>query len=314
VKIAILSRYQDINNRGVESFTLELIKRLPLDWQVDLLKGNQSDSFYKIISGNYDVVMPLNGRMQSLKASVGRIFGHYKLVIGGHSGIGRDDIFNIVVARPDVFIGLTEHMAKWAKKWAWGSKVIKIPNGVDLDKFKPDGPKEKINLKGKVVLSVGALEWYKNHNLAIEAVSKLEDVSLLIVGSGSQKENLQKLGNQKLGDEKFLITQYPYEMMPNIYRSVDLFTLPSWDREAFGIVYLEAMASGIPVVAPNNSSRQEIVGDGGILVDVSDKNKYAEAIEKALSQNWGHKVRKQAERFSWEIAAKKYQQLFESLK
>jgi hypothetical protein len=91
MKIAILSRYQQTNQRGVESFVTELTKRLPKDWEVDVLTGAKSDSFSKMIHGDYQIVMPLNGRMQSLKASIGRLLVGYKLVIGGHSGIGRDD-------------------------------------------------------------------------------------------------------------------------------------------------------------------------------------------------------------------------------
>src|SRR5258708_25839296 len=139
MKIAILSRYQQTHIRGVESFVIELTKRLPQSWDVDVLTGKDSDSFSKIISGKYDIVMPINGRLESLKSSIGRLFSPYKLVIGGHSGIGRDDIFNIVIAKPNVFIALTDYMASWANKWAWGSRVIKISNGVDLEKFHPKG-------------------------------------------------------------------------------------------------------------------------------------------------------------------------------
>jgi hypothetical protein len=143
MKIAILSRTQNKVTRGVESFALELSKRLAQNNQVEILSGEDADSFKKIISGKYDIVMSLNGRSQSMKASVGRIFGHYKLVIGGHSGQGKDDIGNIALARPDVFVAFTGQMEAWAKKWAWGSWVVKIPNGVDLEKFTPRG--EKMN-------------------------------------------------------------------------------------------------------------------------------------------------------------------------
>ncbi len=104
-----------------------------------------------------------------------------------------------------------------------------------------------------------------------------------------------------------------YQDMPGLYRASDLFTLPSWDREAFGIVYLEALASNIPVVAPQDSSRKEIVGDAGILVDTSNCVSYAQAISETLSQNWGNKPRLQAQKFSWDEVAGKYEALFEEM-
>ena len=123
------------------------------------------------------------------------------------------------------------------KKWAWGSKIVKIPNGVDVHTFKPLGKKYNHQLKAPVLLSVGALAWYKHHNLTIEAVSRLKDVSLLIVGKGEEEKQLKDQAN-KLGlAGRFKIISAPFSELDSIYRSADLFALPSWDREAFGIVY-----------------------------------------------------------------------------
>ena len=59
---------------------------------------------------------------------------------------------------------------------------------------------------------------------------------------------------------------------------------------------VEAMASGLPVVATDDPIRREIVGDAGLFVDPTDTNKFANTIEKALNTNWGEKPRKQAEK------------------
>lgn len=312
MKIVFLSRYQNSAHRGAETFVAELTKRLPFSFTVDIFSGVDADSLAKVLRGNYDVVIPINGRIQSLKVSLGRIIGKYKLLISGHSGIGRDDIWNIVVARPDVFVALTDYMADWAKKWAWGSKVVKIPNGIDLARFKPGGKRMNFNLPKPIILSVGALTWYKHHERAVEAVAKLGKGSLLIVGSGIEENKLRRLAMQKLPN-RFKIMAVPYEEMPKVYRSADLFTLPSWDREAFGIVYLEAMASGLPVVAPNDPPRQEVVGKAGFLVDVTDFEQYAKAIQEALNASWGNKPRQQAEKFSWDIVSKQYKEIFQQM-
>lgn len=311
MKVAILNRYQRKVNRGLETFITELSLRLSKKIEVDIY-SDDADNFTKVSRGNYDIIMPTNGRWQSLQFSLGRVGRKYKLVIGGHSGIGKDDIWNIVVAKPDVFVALTDYMASWAKKWAWGSKVIKINNGIDLEKFSPIGEKFNIDLPKPIILSVGALRWYKYHDRTIEAVSKLEKGSLLIVGKGELEEKLNSLGQEKLG-ERFKIVSANYKDLPKIYRAADVFTLPSWEREAFGIVYLEALASNLAVVGPDDLSRKEIVGEAGILVDTSNHLKFAEALKKAISIDWGNKPRLQAEKFNWEKIANEYLKCFEDL-
>lgn len=312
MKIAFLSRYQNTTARGAENFVRELSLRLSKNHQVEILAGKDADSISRILKGNFDIVIPINGRLQSLKASLARIIGGGKVLITGHSGKGWDDIWNIAIAKPDVFIALTDAMARWAKKWAWGSKVSKIPNGVDLNKFSPKGEKLTINLPKPIILSVGVLVWYKHHDRVIRAIREMGYGSALIVGDGPEKEKLKVLGKQVLG-ERFRVADFNYEDMPKVYRATDLFSLPSWDREAFGIVYLEALASGLGVVAPDDVSRREIIGDGGLLTDVENIQEYAQTLKKALGVDWTKKARIQAEKFSWEKIAKEYETLMLNL-
>lgn len=309
MKIAFLSRYQDTIQRGAETFVKELGQELGKRHEIDILSGDRADSLSEILKGEYQVVISVNGGSQSLKASFGRLLKRYKLVITGQAGIGRGEIFNIVIAKPNLYVALTEGMYKWAKGWAWGSEVTKIPNGVDLTKFKPEGEKIDLKLKGPIVLSVGALVWYKHHQRTIKALSLLKDVALVLVGEGPEKNKLQDLGDQLLGD-RFKIIQSDYKDLPKIYRGADLFALPSWEREAFGIVYLEALASGLGVVAPDDLARKEVIGDAGILVDVSSPEQYAQAIGKALTLEWKTKAIDQAQKFSWEKIARKYEEVF----
>lgn len=313
-RIVFLSRYVSIVNRGVETYVLELSKRLKKDFEVEILSGADADDFSKIIKGKFDIVIPTNGRLQSLKASVGKFFSSnsFKTIISGQAGVGRDDIWNIFVTFPDAYVALTDYEKDFAKKWSWKTKVVKIPNGVDLNKFKPIGPKIELDLPRPVILSVGALEWYKHHELTMKALSRLEKGSLIIVGRGSKKGELMSFGKKLLGD-RFKIIEYNFVKMPEIYRSADVFTLPSWIRESFGIVYVEAMASGLPVVAPDDIPRREIVGNAGIFVNVFNANEFAEALTQAIQKKWGSKPRNQAERFDWDKIAEEYIKLINSL-
>lgn len=318
MKIALLSRHQQSINRGAEVFVEELSSRLNQAHEVVVLSGKKADSLREIIKGEFDVVVPINGRMQVLKVLIGRFFSNYKVVISGHSGIGRDDLWNIIVGNPEIFVCLTDYMMKnsklrIAKELSGLCEFKKIPNGVDLVKFSPEGARISIDLPGKIVLSVGALVWYKHHEKTIRAVSKLNDVSLLIIGKGLLKKGLEKLADELIPG-RYRIIDVDYEEMPKYYRSADLFVLPSWEREAFGIAYLEAMASNLAVVAPDDLARREIVGDGGVFVDVSDSTSYSEKIITALQSDWGDKPRKQAEKFDWEVVASEYNKLFLSLR
>lgn len=324
MKILFLSRYQGSIQRGAETFVRELSRELGKRHEVDILSGDKADSLEEILKEDYQIVIAVNGGMQSLKASLGRmrkkykqslkfsLRSNYKLVISGQAGIGRGEVFNIAIVKPDLFVALTDRMYRWAKGWAWGSKVVKIPNGVDLSKFKIEGEKLSINLKRPIILSVGALVWYKHHEKTIKALSLLDKGSLVIVGQGEERENLESLGQKLLGD-RFKIIQADYDDLPKIYRAADLFVLPSWESEAFGIVYLEAMATGLGIVAPNDSLRNEIIGNAGIFVDVSDAKQYAQAIEQALKEEWKVKAINQAKKYSWEKIAQEYENAFKNL-
>ena len=98
--------------------------------------------------------------------------------------------------------------------------------------------------------------------------------------------------------------------MPEVYRSVDLFTLVSRPYHSFEIVLVEAMAAGLPVVANNDLIRGEIVGDAGFLVNPENIESYSRALSKGLEMNWANIPRKQSEKFSWDKIAQEYEKLF----
>ena len=187
-----------------------------------------------------------------------------------------------------------------------------IPNGVDTKKFKPEGSFYKSNLDKPIVLCVGELIPSKRIDLAIRAVAKLNGVSLLVVGGGDYNDDIKSLGEKLLG-KRFKLTQTSYDKMQEVYRSADVFTLPSGSDYAFEIVFVEAMSSGLAVVANKDSIRKEIVGSAGYLVDPTDVNEYSRLLKKALSKNWGEVPRNQAKKFDWDDIARKYEQLFEQL-
>ena len=336
MKIAFLNIYQNRVERGVETFVSEVSSRLSKNYQVKVLAGGKKpqrrwpilwrafldphgvQGFFwtlklipKIWRERFDIVIPVNGGWQSaLVRFITWLYGG-KMVISGQSGKGWDDRNNLW-SLPDAFIALSTQAKNWAKKAMPLVKVRYIPNGVDTKKFRKDGPKFKTNLKRPIVLCAGALEPTKRLHLAIKAVAKLKNISLLVAGDGDLKEDIKKLGKELMGD-RFSLVKIPFEDMPKAYRAADVFTIPSASYYAFEIVLVEAMASGLPVVANEDPIRREIVGDAGILVDPTNTEEYARVLKRALGIDWDDNPRTQAKKFDWDKIAEKYEELFKKL-
>lgn len=262
-----------------------------------------------------DIIIPLNSGWQALMISIFSRLTGSKMVIAGQSGPGWDDRWNLI-CNPHTFVTLTSRQLDWAKKaspW-FRHKIVKISNGVDTSKFQVAGKKIKLELEQPITLMVAATVPYKRVGQGIEAVSRLKRGSLLLLGKGPQDKRTDNLGYKLLGKGRYQRLTVPFSEMPDYYRSVDLFTLCSGSTEAFGIVYLEAMASGLACVATDDESRREIVGNAGVYVkDPDNIDEYSRALKKALSKKWGNAPLLQAKKFSWDIIAGKYQKLFKSI-
>lgn len=276
--------------RLVGKFTLKVLKKLDKDT---------------------DILFPTNGQWQSLLSSLWTTLKKTKLVISGQSGPGLDDRINIWTF-PDIFLGLTDKQVKWAKNANPFVKVGKIPNGVDLKKFNKSGLALEVDLPRPIILCVAAFDTWKRLDLAIKAVARLKKGSLLLVGRGSCEKALRKMG-EKLLPGRFKIMSFPHKDMPKVYKAADLFTYPTAPWESFGIVLVEAMASGLPVVATKDPIRREIVGRAGFFVNPKKTARYASAIREALGKKWGDIPRIQAGKYDWNKIAKLYESLFKSL-
>ncbi len=340
MKIVFLSYYSGEVNRGVEVFVAELSRRLSDRHEVKVISAaHQTDlpefskyrfgwRFYLDPAGlavkrftqkallsldpKTDILVPTNGGWQSFLSRLWAWRHGARVVISGHAGIGWDDRINLLT-RPDVFVALTQKQKTWAEKWSFGLRVEKIPDGVDLKEFRSQVKPVETGLPKPLILCVAALEKDKRIDLTIEAVSRLNRGSLLVLGSGSEKDRLEKLGLERLGG-RFRLLSVPHRKMPGFYAAADVFTMAPVETESFGMVYLEAMACGLPVVATNDPVRQEIVGEAGTLVDPKDVDQYVKTLETVLGKKWNNEPRKQAEKFSWDETVKKYDELFRSLK
>ncbi len=194
--------------------------------------------------------------------------------------------------------------------------ITVIPCGVDLAHFTPQGPRDERTRRHRV-LSVGRLVPRKGVGTAIEAVAALADegldVELVIVGGGDtsdgrdpELERLAEIARHSAAPDRIeLRGQLPQAVLPELYRSADVVVCAPW-YEPFGIVPLEAMACGVPVVASSVGGLIDSVVDGvtGRHVPPRDATAVAEAIRTLLldeptRRQYGANGRRRAARYAW---------------
>ena len=254
----------------------KILFRLYLDSQSQQVKKFTKLSLKEIRKFDPDIIIPINGKPQ-IKI-ISKYFPNKKICTFGHAGIGWNDI-DTLKTQPDLFIALSQNALKWAKKIKKSkTKVINIPNPVDINHFK-NAKFKKINLTKPIVIIIGALTKYKNIDLVIKAVAKTK-ASLLVLGKGEEEKNLKKLA-QKLLPNRHLFAYSKYMDISGYLKASNVFCFMPDSQEAFGRVYIEAMASGLPIVAPNDSIRKGIIGNQGFYSNYN-LHDIAKHINKAL--------------------------------
>ncbi|MGC8461127.1 MAG: glycosyltransferase family 4 protein [Candidatus Dormibacteria bacterium] len=187
-----------------------------------------------------------------------------------------------------------------------------VPNGIDCSRFTPDlEPISAIHARGKkTILFVGRLEKRKGVGTLLAAFRELRakrsDVQLVIVGEGPLRESLeQEIDSERIADVMFCGRVTP-EDLPRYYASAQVFCSPATGGESFGIVLLEAMATGIPVVASAIPGFSHVITAGydGILVPAKRPAMWAKTLDQLLDN---HEMRRllgeggmtTAKRFDW---------------
>ncbi len=196
-------------------------------------------------------------------------------------------------------------------------RVQVIPPGVDLELFQPMEKADARQLLGlreeKVILYVGRVEPLKGLDILPQAVAILDDAAntrLLIVGGSSENDReLQHLGTmaQRLGieDSVTFTGSLRQTELPTYYSAADVFVLPSY-YESFGLVALEAMACGTPVVASRVGGLKTFVEDGktGYLIPWRCPEPFAQRLDVLLANpdlraTMGKAARSKARQMSW---------------
>ncbi len=194
-----------------------------------------------------------------------------------------------------------------------------IPNGIDYDRFSRDlPPVERYHDGRPTILFVGRLDKRKGFEYLLEAFGRVRisipNARLLVVGAYN-KEDKEPYVLQARQDGirgVHFVGYVPEAEKPRYFRSCDVFCAPSTGNESFGIVLLEAMASGRPVVASNIPGYRSVLTDGreGLLVERGDVSGLASALIRLLRDpdlraRMSAQGRETARCFAWErIAAR----------
>lgn len=203
----------------------------------------------------------------------------------------------------DYFISVSEFTKKRFLEWAApdNKKGSVLPNCIDLSLYGP-GPKNETLLRRyglqdrKVLMTMGrisAAEQYKGFDEVMEVLPALAkdipNISYVIAGDGSDIKRLQKKALSLGIEERVIFTDWiPEAEKADHLRLADAYVMPG-KGEGFGIVYLEAMACGIPTVGSKKDGSREALRDGmlGILVDPDSREEIKTGISEALSQPRG---------------------------
>jgi phosphatidylinositol alpha-1,6-mannosyltransferase len=205
-------------------------------------------------------------------------------------------------------------------------RVKVIPNTVQ-DHFKPGRKStELVKRHGtdrkKVLLTVSRLasgERYKGHDRVIKVlprvISEVPNLIYLIVGDGDDRDRLETLAeNTEMRAYVEFVGQVPSELLPDYFRLADLFVMPS-TGEGFGIVFVEALASGLHVIGGNRDGSLDALGDGrlGWTIEPESEEELARAICAALREDPADAVQ-QAARFGAQFFAQHLCRLVGSLR
>jgi D-inositol-3-phosphate glycosyltransferase len=247
--------------------------------------------------------------------------------------IERSEIERLVAAETDAIVVSDAHERDLLARLydASPEKVAVVPGGVDIDLFHPRNKEEarrRLGLNGdKVILCVGRLDPLKGVDLTLASAALLEDrnhVKVILVGGDLENDPEAKrlvdladaLG---MTDRVRFEGAVPHEDLPWYYSAADLLMVPSY-YESFGLVALEAMACGTPVVAARVGGLPSLVKDGetGYLVPWHCPEPFAERLEVLLAHDdlrntMGKAAYHRAQGMAWEAVVERFAALYEDL-
>lgn len=253
-----------------------------------------------LFGARYDVIFCGHLFMAPLAVLIGKLLRKpvWLQVYGIDAWDKPDPLKHWAVERADLITSISRYTRSRLMMWAHlsASRIKVLPCTVD-DRFSPGEKRGEIlrryKLSGKkILLTVGRLvseEQYKGHEVVIKALAGLRnqfpDLVYVIAGDGDDRPRLEALVRESHLEQAVVFTgKFPDADLPTLYRVADVFIMPS-TREGFGIVFLEAAASGLQVIGGNMDGSLDALADGeiGFCVNPVDVSSVASAITAALT-------------------------------
>jgi phosphatidylinositol alpha-mannosyltransferase len=222
--------------------------------------------------------------------------------------------------RIDASVAVSDAAAAFVRRIRRGSIEI-VPNGVDVDLFgKPAEPPEGLPA-GRRILWVNRLDPQKGFGVMVQAFDllarEMKDVHMLIAGEGRDRVSLRSLP-RPARNRVIPLGTVPHDELPRFHAAADVFCSPAVGQESFGIVLVEAMAAGVPVVATDIPGYREVVrnGEDGLLVPPNDHVALADAIRRILSEPelasaLAAAGRARAQSFSWDAVVPRLEAVYD---
>lgn len=226
--------------------------------------------------------------------------------------------------RIDGLIAVSETAKQSMYKYFPGDYRI-IPNGVDTDRFHPGIERVARLADGHPsILFVGRFDPRKGLKYLLQAipyvVERVPDARLVVVGKGVLDSYYRRYLDTRCRDHVIFEGFVTPEELPSYYATCDVFCSPATGSESFGIILLEAMATGKPIIASNISGYRSVVSDGvdGLLVEPRDVQALAQALvlllrDSQLRAKLGHKGREKALRYSWNRVTKQIEEYYQEV-
>ncbi|MEZ3144867.1 glycosyltransferase family 4 protein [Halobaculum sp. MBLA0143] len=228
------------------------------------------------------------------------------------------------MGRSGRLVTVSEHNRREVRE-SLGLSPDVVPHGIDPAPYRrvdADGVRAEYGLaeESRLLLFVGKFHGYKDATTVVETFDRLRsegrDVELVMLSGGGKRDEAvrRRLADSPWRDHTRLVTEVTDRRLYRFYDAADVFTLPS-RNEAFGLVFLEAMASGTPVVAVNAGAAPEVVGDAGRLVPPGDTEAFVGGVRDVLDDDdmaaeMCRRGRERVERFSWRRAAEAYVEIY----
>ncbi|MEW6060208.1 MAG: glycosyltransferase family 4 protein [Actinomycetota bacterium] len=241
-----------------------------------------------------------------------------------HSGATRSLLFDLaapvlrrVAQRIAVRVAVSETAERFASARIGGDFRI-VPNGVPVERFEAAEPADLPG--GRRLLFVGRLDRRKGFPVAVRAFERLAqelaDLWLVVAGDGPERDAIGALPGE-IRARVHMAGRVDNRHLPPLHAAADVFLAPSLGGESFGVVLVEAMAAGVPVVASRTPGYDEVVRDGidGLLVAPGDPSAAARAIRRILrdpdlATRLASAGRDRAQAFSWEAVTDRLEAIY----